>query len=245
MHLLGGADPPIETGLAEGCGGIGDDERLEAEIAGHAHSCGDAMVGGQPDHDDRRHAYPPEVGLEGSADEGAVDRLPVERLAIGGQGFRLGLNPQVVAAERTLRRRGFMVHVDHGAATRPPGGDQAGDVRLGAPIVPVAPAWQVERFLDVDDDERGVGRQAWRKRLSLECSPAGKSNSRQGIVRTSGGEPRRSANWSRPPSETRIDAWRRRSMRPASATGADADLRPRAGKNQFSHRADIPLCVWM
>ncbi len=82
VYLIGRADPPIEAGTVEGGRGIGHDERFKREFAGPADSRQDAVIGREPNNDECRDLALPQVGFQGRANEGAVDRLPVQPLAV-------------------------------------------------------------------------------------------------------------------------------------------------------------------
>ncbi len=139
----------------EGVGGVQSQDDAVPQVAAHARGRLDAVVGGDTGQDETTQVVsaqpaieiwgPVEAGVDGLADQQV--RLPRHQLLEG-----------VARLARSKRRpglEGVVAHEDDGPVTRPPLGQQRGDVVLTGRVVARTPVrGVVEALLHVDDEQR-------------------------------------------------------------------------------------------
>ena len=156
LDVLRGDRAAAAVGQVEAVAGVGDEDHVPAHVGARPNRRRDAHVGGYAERDDVLRAQPLQAEIEVRADEGRVDALGDERLALAGLEARAkcvaGVFGASVEPGCTESWRTWMIGrpaVRHASSSARP---FASDL-----IVPAArPGRGVERLLHVDGQEDGA-----------------------------------------------------------------------------------------
>ncbi len=152
----GGAElaGPIIAG--EGEAGVFNEERIKAEVAGHANGGFDGVVGDDSGDEEQVVVVGSEEGFEFGSDEGAVGLLGDDGFVGQGLGFGLEVVAGLAGAVVGGGLGRVVADVIDGAVGGSPGVEEGGDVGFGVGVIALAPGWVVDGVLEVDEDESGV-----------------------------------------------------------------------------------------
>ena len=151
MHEIRAVVGSIRAAALEGRGGILDHRDSEAKVSRHPRRRRHAVVGGEPDDDERVDSVGAQMRIEVGPDEGAVDMLAEDRLAGHRQRLDLEGVARRVFAKRRLRFKRQVLDMDDRPEGGAPSREQIGDPLFCVRIVPRSPARIVKALLHVDE----------------------------------------------------------------------------------------------